>query len=145
MSDTAGAARGKGAAYPSGAPEIIPGFEWGSCYSIFSFVCCYVDHRLCVVVFFYFGHGVICPSIFDVLNAPLVCSTLFYVNIFVPYVLGELCKINRIILNVWCKYHFINIFVQRKFIVLKHLSLHTPECCYFRPLLNKILFLTELS
>ena len=76
-SDTAGAARGKGAAYPSGAPELISGFEWGSCYSIFSFVCYYVDHRLCVVVFFYFGHGVIYPSIFDVLNAPLVCSTLF--------------------------------------------------------------------
>jgi hypothetical protein len=109
MSDTAGVARGKGAAYPSGAPELIPDFEWGSCYSIFSFMCCYVDHRLCVVVSFYFGHGVICPSIFDVLNAPLVCSTLFYVNIFVPHVLGELCKINRIILNVWCKYHFINI------------------------------------
>ena len=109
MSGTAGAARGKEAAYPSGAPELIPGFEWGSCYSIFSFMCCYVDHRLCVVVSFYFGHGVICPSIFDVLNAPLVCSTLFYVNIVVPHVLGELCKIKRIILNVWCKYHFINI------------------------------------
>ena len=91
MSDTAGIARGKGAAYPSGAPELIPDFEWGSCYSIFSFMC-YVDHRLCVVVSFYFGHGVICPSIFDVLNAPLVCSTLFYVNIFVHHVLGELCK-----------------------------------------------------
>ena len=76
MSGTEGAARGKGAAHPSGAPELIPGFEWGSCYSIFSFMCCYVDHRLCVVSF-YFGHGVICPSIFDVLNAPLVCSTLF--------------------------------------------------------------------
>ena len=76
MSDTAGAARGKGAAYPSGAPELFPGFEWDSCYSIFGFMRCYVDHRLCVVSF-YFGHGVICPSIFDVLNAPLVCSTLF--------------------------------------------------------------------
>jgi hypothetical protein len=109
MSGTAGDARGKEAAYPSGAPELIPGFEWGSCYSIFSFMCCYVDHRLCVVVSFYFGHGVICPSIFYVLKAPLVCSTLFYVNIFVPHVLGELYKIKRIILNVWCKYHFINI------------------------------------
>ena len=82
MSDTAGAARGKGAAYPSGAPELIPGFEWGSCYSIFSFMRCYVDHRLCVVVSFYFGHGVICPSIFDVLNSPLVCSTLFLCKYF---------------------------------------------------------------
>jgi hypothetical protein len=68
MSDTEGSARGKGVAYPSGAPELILGFEWGSCYSIFSFMRCYVDHRLCVVVSFYFGHGVICPSIFDVLN-----------------------------------------------------------------------------
>jgi len=50
MSGTAGAVRGREAAYPSGAPELIPGFEWGSCYSIFSFMCCYVDHRLCVVV-----------------------------------------------------------------------------------------------
>jgi hypothetical protein len=76
MSDTAGAARGKGAAYPSGAPELFRGFEWGSCYSIFSFMRCYVDHCLCVVVSFYFDHGVICPSIFDVLNAPfLFCLT----------------------------------------------------------------------
>jgi hypothetical protein len=67
---------------PSEAPELISGFEWGSCYSILSFMCCYVDHRLCVVVSFYFDHGVICPSIFDDLNAPLVCSTLFCVNIF---------------------------------------------------------------
>ena len=109
MSDTAGAAREKGAASRSEAPELIPGFEWGSCNSIFSCMCCYVDQRLCVVVSFYFGHGVFCPSIFDVLNAPLVCSTLSCVNIFVPHVLGELCKINRIILNVWCKYHFISI------------------------------------
>jgi hypothetical protein len=41
-------------------------------------MCCYVDQRLCVVVSFYFGHGVFCPSIFDVLNAPLVCSTLSF-------------------------------------------------------------------
>ena len=26
-------------AYPSGAHEFIPGFYWGSCYSIFSFMC----------------------------------------------------------------------------------------------------------
>jgi hypothetical protein len=82
MSDTAGVARGKGAAYPSGAPELIPDFEWGSCYSIFSFMCCYVDHRLCVVVSFYFGHGVICPSIFDVLNAPLVWFNSFLCKYF---------------------------------------------------------------
>ena len=30
---------GTGTAYPSGAPGIIPGFLWCSCYSIFSFMC----------------------------------------------------------------------------------------------------------
>ena len=28
-----------GSAYPSGAPVFTPGFEWGSCYSIFTFMC----------------------------------------------------------------------------------------------------------
>jgi len=28
--------------YPSGAPEFIPDFQWGPCYSIFSFICMYV-------------------------------------------------------------------------------------------------------
>ena len=37
--EKSGATSGAGTAYPSGAPEFIPGFEWGSCYSIFS---CYV-------------------------------------------------------------------------------------------------------
>ena len=30
---------GAGTAYPSGAPEFTPGFQWGSCCSIFSFIC----------------------------------------------------------------------------------------------------------
>jgi len=30
---------GAGTAYPSGAPEFTPGSSWGSCYSIFSFIC----------------------------------------------------------------------------------------------------------
>jgi hypothetical protein len=44
----------------------------------------------------------------------MVLSVLrvFYVNIFVPHVLGELCKINRIILNVWCS---IILFISRLF------------------------------
>jgi hypothetical protein len=28
-----------GTAYPSRAHEFTPGFKWGSCYSIFSFMC----------------------------------------------------------------------------------------------------------
>jgi hypothetical protein len=37
--NTSGATSGAGTAYPSGAPEFIPGFQWGLCYSIFSFMC----------------------------------------------------------------------------------------------------------
>ena len=33
------ATTGIGTVYPSGAPEFIPGLMWGSCSSIFSFVC----------------------------------------------------------------------------------------------------------
>ena len=33
-----GATNGAGTAYPSEAPELTPGFLWGSCYSIFSFI-----------------------------------------------------------------------------------------------------------
>jgi hypothetical protein len=28
-----------GTAYPSGTPEFKPGFKWGSCCSLFSFIC----------------------------------------------------------------------------------------------------------
>jgi len=34
-----GATTGAGTAYPSRTPEFTPGFRWGSCYSIFSFMC----------------------------------------------------------------------------------------------------------
>ena len=34
--------------YPSGAPEVIPGFQWGSSYSIFSFLCSVLQ-----IVFFF--------------------------------------------------------------------------------------------
>ena len=35
--NTMGATSGTGTAYLSGAPEFTPGFQWGSCYSIFSY------------------------------------------------------------------------------------------------------------
>ena len=36
---TTGATGGAGTAYPSGTLEFTPGFQWDSCYSIFSFIC----------------------------------------------------------------------------------------------------------
>ena len=34
-----GATSEAGTTYSCGAPAFIPGFKWGSCYSIFSFIC----------------------------------------------------------------------------------------------------------
>ena len=39
-------------AYPFGAPELTPGFYWGLCYSIFSFLCSVLQ----IIV----GHFVLC-------------------------------------------------------------------------------------
>jgi hypothetical protein len=44
----------------SGVPEFTPGFYWGSCYSIFSFMCMFC--RCCLS--FFFDHCVVCPSIY---------------------------------------------------------------------------------
>jgi hypothetical protein len=41
-----------GAAYPSGAPEFTPGFKWGSCYSIFRFICIFCKSFIILLYFF---------------------------------------------------------------------------------------------
>ena len=49
-----GITSGAGICYPSGAPEFTPGFQWGSCYSIFSFICMFcrfVLFPLAIVLF----------------------------------------------------------------------------------------------
>jgi len=61
-----GATSGEGIAYPSGAPEFIHSFYWGSCYWIFSFMC------------------VFCRSLFDLLYFsfwPLCC--LFFFDLWI--------------------------------------------------------------
>jgi hypothetical protein len=50
-----------GTADPSVAPEFTPCFQWGSCYSIFSFICMFC-RSLFVLLYFFFGHGVVCSS-----------------------------------------------------------------------------------
>ena len=44
---------GAGTAYPSGAPEFTPGFQWSSCYSIYSFMCIFC-RSLFVLLYFFF-------------------------------------------------------------------------------------------
>ena len=72
--NTTGATSGAGTAYPSGAPEFTPGFQWGSCYSIFSFICMFC--RSLFVPLYFFFWPLCCLFYFDIrfLIAPLVSS-----------------------------------------------------------------------
>ena len=69
-----GATSGAGTAYPSGAPAFTPGFYWGSCYLIFSFIC-----MICISLFvlLYFFFWPLCSLFFfdiRIMIAPLVSS-----------------------------------------------------------------------
>ena len=63
---------GTGTANPSGAPGFIPGFWWGSCYSIYRFICMFCG-SLFVLLYFFF-RSLCFLSFFDIrtLIAPLV-------------------------------------------------------------------------
>ena len=63
-----------GTAYPSGAPEFTPGFQWGSCNSIFSFICMFC--RSLFVLFYFFFWPLCCLFFFDIrfLITPLMSS-----------------------------------------------------------------------
>ena len=50
---TTDATSGTGTAYPSGAHAFITGFKWGSCYSIFNFMCIFC-RSLFVLLYFIF-------------------------------------------------------------------------------------------
>ena len=64
--------------YPSGTPEFTPGFQWGSCYSIFSFMCMYC--RSLFVLLYFFFWLLCCLFFFDIriLITPLVFSNSSY-------------------------------------------------------------------
>ena len=65
-----GATSGAGTACPSGAPGFTPGFYWGSCCSIFSFMCMFC--RSLFVLLHIFVWPLCCLS-YDIwiLNTPL--------------------------------------------------------------------------
>ena len=69
---------GAGSAYPSGAHQCTPGFQWGSCYSIFSFMCMFC--RLLFVLLSFFFQPLCCLSFFDlrILIISLVSSNSSY-------------------------------------------------------------------
>ena len=61
--NTTGATSGAGTAYPCGTHKFTPGFQWGSCYLIFSFMCIFCRCRLSFCTFS-FGHCVVCSSFY---------------------------------------------------------------------------------
>ena len=71
------ATSGAGTAYPSGASEFTPSFWWGSCYSIFSFICMFC--RSLFVLLYFFFWPLCCLFFFDIrmLIAPLVSSNSY--------------------------------------------------------------------
>ena len=67
-----GTTSGAGTAYPSGEPDFIPVFQWGSCYSIFSFMCMLC--RSLIVLLYLFFWPLCCLFFFSlrILITPLV-------------------------------------------------------------------------
>ena len=72
--NTKGATSGAGTAHLSGAPDFTPGFQWGSYYSIVSFICMFCRSFLsfCTLSF---GHCAVCSSDcpFGIFKLCLVC------------------------------------------------------------------------
>ena len=66
-----GATSGAGTAYRTRAPEFSPGFQWGSCYFIFSFMCMFCRSLFVLLSFFFWS---LCCLSFDlqILITPLV-------------------------------------------------------------------------
>ena len=83
---------GAGTDNRSGAHEFTPSFQWGSCYSIFSFIYMLRDRCLSICTFS-FGHCVVCPSsIYGFWLPPWYLQTighcslsLFDVRILIPF------------------------------------------------------------
>ena len=78
---------------PSGAPEFTPGFQWDSCYSIFSFICMFC-RSLFVLLYFLFW-PLCCLFVFDIriLIAPLVSSNSSYASASGGHLLANPIKI----------------------------------------------------
>ena len=64
---------------PSGAPEFTPGFYWGLCYSIFSFICMFCGSLFVLLYFFFWP--LCCLFFFDlrILIASFASSCLFVI------------------------------------------------------------------
>ena len=104
--NTTGVPSGAGTVYPSGAPEFTPGLQWGSCFSIFSFMCMYCRSLFVLLSFFFWPLW--CLFFFDIriLITPLVSSNSSYR--ILKYYLKQ-CALN-VLVKCW---YFICIYMYR--------------------------------
>ena len=85
--NTTDATRGTGTFYPSGAPDLTPEFQWGSCYPIFSFMCMFcrllfvpVSFLIWPLCFLFFGDIwiLITPLVSSNSSYGIECASFFY-------------------------------------------------------------------
>ena len=115
-----GATSGARTAYPSGAPEFIPGFQWGSSFSICRFMCMFCKSLFVLLYFFFWSFC--CLSFFDIriLISPGIFKlvlpgygndchqTIFYLGIlsrFPCQTRAPSVKIEVITSKVYCRHH----------------------------------------
>ena len=78
--NTTGANSGAVTAYPSGPPEFTPGFQWGSCYLIFSLMCMFC--RSLFVLLYLFFWSLCCLFFFDI---RILITSLWYLQTLLAY------------------------------------------------------------
>ena len=69
-----GATSVAGTAYPSCTPEFPLGFQWGSCYSIFSFMCMFCRSQFVLLYFFFW------PLFCLFFNIQILITSLWYLQ-----------------------------------------------------------------
>ena len=94
--NTTGVTSGAGTTYHSEAPEFTPGFQWGSCFSIFSFMCMFC-RSLFVHLYFFFW--------------PLCCLLFFDIRILIAHLVSSNSSydIYLLFVRVYCFTHVLQI------------------------------------
>ena len=76
-----GVTSGAGTAYPSEAHEFTLGFRWGSCYSLFSFMCMFCRSLFVLLGFFLLAIVMSVLLLFTYSDYPFGIFKLFLMNI----------------------------------------------------------------